>query len=216
MESTLLFLSTAGTAISIGVSLTPIPSMISAYKTKKLSISHLFLILNNLNSLSWALYGYKTENPAIYINNTVTTLLSLAWIFLYHQIKNDFVIYISQYIVSVLSFSLVVMNFCTPDMIGWICLIFNILGYAAPIELIPIALKEKNSKYIDIVIIGVCQMNSLIWFTYGQLTQNYFIIAPNLLGIFFSAFQILIYMWASGYLPHSTFAALSRYYADKN
>ncbi|CAG9319945.1 unnamed protein product [Blepharisma stoltei] len=216
METMISLLGTVGSIISVSVSLSPASRMMKVQKTKKLDeVPYLFLLLNHLCSLSWATYGFIGGYGAIMINNGISTVIGHCFIGWYHQIKGDLASYMLVYTTAIFASALILISFIPIDIIGWICLISNFALYLGPLETSSKALAEKNPNYIDIFIIGICQVNSLIWMSYGILVQNNFIVAPCLFGAFLCAFQITIYVWANNWFPMPIYEKLSKLLANK-
>ncbi|CAG9324321.1 unnamed protein product [Blepharisma stoltei] len=202
--------SAIGISVSFGLNLTPIPSLIKANKTRDLSeISHLYLIIASLNYLNWCLYATKESLIGPLINNISGLCFVMTYIIIYHKIKQDTWKFNSIYFGCCLIGSMIVFKIVPSYLLGFLSVGLSALQYIAPIEQIKPALLNKDHKYIDIFIIPALICNATVWGNYGILVNDWFIIIPNLLGLLFSLFQILVYAWAKGYLPHSLFSKLA-------
>ncbi|CAG9311509.1 unnamed protein product [Blepharisma stoltei] len=222
MEFVPIVLSGLGTLLSIGVNLSPLPSLLKASKSKNLEeISHLYLILSNLIPLIWSLYGLKSKIWLIYIPAQLTFFTSLAWIAWYHIISKNSIIFMFWYLLSIFSSSIIFLNCLTANNLGLAAVIISFGGIFAPLQQVPYALLEMDHKYIDINIMVSCLFCGAVWLLYGYFINNRFIIIPNSVGIIFCLLQIGVYAWARGILPCPCLTRISKfliaYYSyDKN
>ncbi|CAG9333979.1 unnamed protein product [Blepharisma stoltei] len=208
--------STTGIFISFILNLTPIPSLIKANITRDISeISHAYLIMASANYLNWCLYATKVDLLGPLINNLIGLCFTIAYIIVYHKIKGDIWKFGPIYFSCCACISLIMFKVPPSDLLGLLSVGLSALQYMAPIEQIKPALLNKDPKYIDIFLIPALMSNAAVWGVYGFLVDDWFIIIPNLMGLLFSLFQILVYVWAQGFLPHPTFSWLANKIREK-
>lgn len=69
-----------------------------------------------------------------------------------------------------------------------------IFFYAAPLSSIVTILRTKNSASIHFWTMFMMTANAFFWCVYGLAIQDYYILLPNGLGLFFGIIQIVLYM----------------------
>jgi uncharacterized protein with PQ loop repeat len=88
-----------GTSFSVFFSLSPIPRLAQAWKSRSLdAVSHIFLVSTNVNAIVWLVYSIRVESSALAVSNSaliVTTTINLV---LYHMINHDPIIFFAKYV----------------------------------------------------------------------------------------------------------------------
>ena len=69
-----------------------------------------------------------------------------------------------------------------------------IFFYAAPLSSIVTILRTKNSASIHFWTMFMMTANAFFWCVYGLAIQDYYILLPNGMGLFFDIIQIMLYM----------------------
>lgn len=136
--------------------------------------------------------------------------MSLAWITWYHVINENAVTFMFEYISALIFVMYLFVNLLNEDDLGLAAILVSFAGMIAPLEQISPALKETNHRYIDINIMTACFFSGVVWFSYGFLYKNNYIMIPNTFGVLFCTFQIAIWCWAKGWLPSPCFSWLSK------
>ncbi|CAG9331160.1 unnamed protein product [Blepharisma stoltei] len=200
-----------GIAASVYLNLSPIPSLKRAYKTKDIKeISQAYLTIASLNFALWTLYGIKADLIEVFIGNLICFCLSTIWICTYHGIKGDWIIYIPIYIISMSSLLVVLYIFCPKLILGLLGIGATVLMYGAPIERIIPALKYKDYSYIDVWILTALIFNAASWIIYGVIVDDWLILAPNIAGLIFTIFQLILYLWARSLISCGLFTMISK------
>ena len=99
-------------------------------------------------------------------------------------------------ILSILTFAIVLLlTVVITDkiLIGQICFIFCSILYISPSQLIIKVINSKNYNLIPIYWAIISAVGYGSWRIFGLFNFNLYIIIPNLVGIFFSLFQIILY-----------------------
>lgn len=196
-------LAALGTLLAILVSISPIPSLIRAWKSKELSeISHTYLLMANLNPLLWLQFALRTANWDILIPNLVTFSLSLVYVMVYHIVSRDYLLFGLKYISSVSIITLFGISVLPEPYLGFLAVTANLLGFAAPLEQLGPVMVEKESRYIDMNIICASLCCAGVWLGFGIASSNLYILIPNAAGVALCVLQITMYFWARSYIPH--------------
>lgn len=196
-------LAALGTLLAVLVSISPIPSLMRAWKSKELSeISHTYLLMANLNPLIWLQFALRTANIDILIPNLVTFSLSLIYVIVYHIVSKDYLLFGVKYISTICIITLFGISVLPIPYLGFLAVIANLLGFAAPLEQLGPVMIEKESRYIDINIIGASLCCAGVWLGFGIASSNLYILIPNAAGVLLCILQITMYFWARSYIPH--------------
>ncbi|KAH9539468.1 hypothetical protein CY35_15G059700 [Sphagnum magellanicum] len=77
--------------------------------------------------------------------------------------------------------------------VGSICVVVNILMYAAPLTIMRNVIKTKSVVSMPIGLSVASFFNGLIWTAYGGIKGDKFILIPNGLGLLFCISQFILY-----------------------
>ncbi|PWA76893.1 SWEET sugar transporter [Artemisia annua] len=77
--------------------------------------------------------------------------------------------------------------------VGWICLIFSLCVFVAPLGVLRQVLKTKSVEYMPILLSLALTLSAVMWFFYGLLLGDFNIAIPNTLGFTFGIIQIILY-----------------------
>ena len=79
--------------------------------------------------------------------------------------------------------------------IGLGAMIFNIGMYAAPAQNIITVFKTEDETLLPVHISIIAFFCSTTWLTYGLLNFDINVVVPNVLGVIFTVFQIVVYFY---------------------
>ena len=171
---------TLGTFFSIVLCASPTPTYIAAWKTKDLrSISYPFLLATFLWSLIYGFYFLRADNISVANMNLSCAAICGVMMVAYHIINGDILSFVPKMTAGVVLSYALGMSILP---IGLVASIANILHYGMIIatfpKLVP-ALKMKDPAYINLPIIWAGSVSGSLWMTYGLLTYDVFVFAPN-------------------------------------
>ncbi|GMF36426.1 unnamed protein product [Phytophthora fragariaefolia] len=78
--------------------------------------------------------------------------------------------------------------------VGVLCDVVAVCLYGAPMEKIFHVLKYRSAVFINVHMVVASLANNVMWFTYGVLTDNWYIISPNILFITLNSSTLILYL----------------------
>ena len=171
---------TIGTFFSIVLCASPTPTYIAAWKTKDLrSISYPFLLATTLWSLIYGFYFIRIDNISVANMNLSCAVIWGAMMVFYHIINGDILRFVPMGMAGLWMSYALGMSILPIGLVGSIA---NVLHYGMIVatfpKLVP-ALKMKDPAYINLPIVWAGSVSGSCWMTYGLLTQDIFVFAPN-------------------------------------
>ncbi|KAM7273225.1 hypothetical protein ACFE04_027889 [Oxalis oulophora] len=196
-----------GNIISFGLFASPIPTFIKICKDKSVGEFKADpYVATVVNCMLWTFYGMPFVHPdsllVITINGTgfVMESIYVSIFFIYSPWPKRKKIIIA--ILAELVFMAVVI-FCTLHfysdtkhrsmIVGSICIIFNIIMYAAPLTVMHSVIKTKSVKYMPFFLSLANFCNGIIWLIYSLLKFDINILIPNALGSVSGLVQLILY-----------------------
>jgi solute carrier family 50 protein (sugar transporter) len=76
--------------------------------------------------------------------------------------------------------------------LGFISDVVSVCLYGAPMEKIFMVLKHKSAAFFNFPMVVAALCNNVTWFTYGLVTNNWFIVAPNILFMVLGSLTVFL------------------------
>lgn len=202
-------LNVLGSVTGMAVNVSPIPELLKATKTRQLEgVSHSFLACTNFNAVLWLLYSVKADYKYIFFPNMINFGATLALLIWFNLLNRSLWKFLALYVPVLALTSLFHLQVVPEDLVGLVAVLVNFFYFLAPLGQLEPVFLEKQCEHIDLYVLLSCFVNGLFWSMIGIITNNYYMIVPNLGGLLVSVFQFSVYFWALGTLPHEVFSGL--------
>ncbi|KAK9072358.1 hypothetical protein SSX86_008792 [Deinandra increscens subsp. villosa] len=194
-----------GNAVSFMVFLSPLPTFYKIYKKKSADgYQSVPYVVGLFSAMLWIYYALIKGNCMLLITiNTVGVFIQTFYIcfFLFYAPKKARIESFKLIgLMIVLGFGLIVVltqvlahGATRVIILGWICLVFALCVFVAPLGVVRQVIKTKSVEFMPILLSVALTMNAVTWFFYGLLLHDYNIAIPNVLGFTFGIFQMILY-----------------------
>ncbi|KAK7411014.1 hypothetical protein VNO78_02346 [Psophocarpus tetragonolobus] len=196
-----------GNVISFMVFLAPLPTFYQIYKKKSTEgFQSLPYVVALFSSMLWIYYALVKKDASlllITINSfgCVIETIYLAIFLVYAPSKTRYSTIKLLLLLNVFGFGAMLLStlYLTTgskrlSVIGWICLVFNISVFAAPLCIMKRVIKTKSVEFMPFSLSFFLTLNAVMWFFYGLLLRDYYIALPNTLGFLFGIIQMVLYL----------------------
>lgn len=194
-----------GATLSLFFFISPIVPIIKLCK-KQIKVKEIPIVMfvcSVLNCTLWFSYGLFIEEHPVWVCNAIGALFTSFWIIIY------FVFYVELQWLKAIIYNLLYCNFIGElyyivhiivgkehnDIIGWIVMVINILMYASPGANIYNFYKTGNLELLPIYSVITSLVSSTFWLIYGITLVDFSIMVPNGLGVAFSIFQLVSWIY---------------------
>ena len=160
----------------------------------------ILLICSFMNCILWGDYGLLLDRFLIYFANGIGGTITLIWIviFIIHFVEKRFamaLLYNLILTIAIVGIALLFFFIVPYQVTGKIAMVFNVLMYASPGEKMITVFRTGNYKLIPIwsTLGGIAC--SACWMIYGIYLMDWNQIIPNGLGVLFSIFQVIVFLF---------------------
>ncbi|KAL2935559.1 Bidirectional sugar transporter SWEET11 [Bienertia sinuspersici] len=195
-----------GNVISFAVFLSPIPTFYRIYKKKSTEeFQSIPYVVALFSAMLWLLYAFvKTDVIFLVTINCFGFFVEIIYltVFLIYANKKARLSSVKQLLLfNVFGFG--VIFFCTMVIakttrvrlliLGWICLIFSLCVFVAPLGVMRKVIRTKSVEYMPFFLSFFLTISAIVWFFYGLLKHDYYVAVPNVLGFTFGIVQMILY-----------------------
>uniref|UniRef100_A0A914XQK2 Sugar transporter SWEET n=1 Tax=Plectus sambesii TaxID=2011161 RepID=A0A914XQK2_9BILA len=169
-------------------------------------------LMGALSGFFWLRYGLlKGDNSVLIVNGIgiVSQVLYLLYFYSYTRVKtsiNRQLAFITVCALGMLAYVHVLLP--TPDVaidhLGFMCMILNILTFAAPLAALRDVIRDRCCESLPLPLCIANLVVSVQWYFYGALLDDPYIKSPNIFGVFLALIQLsffLVYPRKRMYFP---------------
>ncbi|KAG9133552.1 hypothetical protein Leryth_016503 [Lithospermum erythrorhizon] len=80
------------------------------------------------------------------------------------------------------------------QIIGWICMTTSASVFIAPLTVIKQVIRTKSVEFMPFWLSFTLGLSAIMWFFYGMLLNDFYVMIPNVLGLIFSILQMALYI----------------------
>ncbi|XP_019189385.1 PREDICTED: bidirectional sugar transporter SWEET14-like [Ipomoea nil] len=196
-----------GNIVSFMVYLAPVPTFIKIYKKKSTEgYQSVPYVVGLFSAMLWIYYAFLTPDTTLLITiNSVGCFIQTSYIsfFLFYATKKAKIDTMKTLLLlNVGGYGLIILitQFVAKDtssrahIVGWICLVFALCVFVAPLCIVRQVIKTKSVEYMPFLLSFFLTLSAVMWFFYGLLRKDYNIAIPNILGFIFGILQMVLYV----------------------
>lgn len=196
--------------LATSLRLTEAPAIRTAWTRKSTEeLSVLTILACNISDLLWMDYNMKVGNFALAWTFSGPFLVSIVWLCVLTTIEKRFVSSMLKYALISLLGSAVLLYYIPLYIAGTVAVLANLVTILAPIMVISQALNEKDPYYIGLRHLTASTLSFIVLGVYSWSIKDFYMVVPNILGLYICLVQVIVLLWAKGWLPHSFLAQLS-------
>ncbi|KAK6930763.1 SWEET sugar transporter [Dillenia turbinata] len=156
------------------------------------------------SAMLWLYYGMlKSFDNTIVIINSVGCVIETFYITLYIifasrnarilTLKLLSFLNLGLFTLIIIIIQLLVKHSKSLEALGWICAIFSVSVFAAPLSIMFKVIRTKSIKFMPFTLSFFLTLCAIAWLFYGLLVNDWYIAVPNMLGLIFGVAQMLLY-----------------------
>ncbi|KAI7732193.1 hypothetical protein M8C21_033206 [Ambrosia artemisiifolia] len=222
MVLTIMLFKLAGNVVSFMVFLAPLPTFYKVYKKKSSEgFQSTPYVVGLLSAMLWIYYAFlKTNTMLLLTINCIGCFIQTFYIcfFLFYAPKKTRMESLKLIVLLiVIGFGLVVVltqlfasGVYRVMIVGWICLVFSLCVFVAPLGVVRQVIKTKSVEYMPFLLSVALTLNAVTWFFYGILLGDFNIAIPNVLGFTFGIIQMTLYVVYKNYKKPVSCETLSK------
>ncbi|KAK7272950.1 hypothetical protein RIF29_13995 [Crotalaria pallida] len=195
-----------GNIVSFLVFLAPLPTFYKIFKNKSSEgFQSIPYVVALLSALLLLYYGFLKTNAILIITiNAIGIAIEISYLILYtvYGTKKQKISTLTMVLISDVGgfgLTLLVSVFVFKGInrvhaVGWICAVFNIAVFAAPLSIMRKVITTKSVEYMPFSLSVFLTLCATTWFFYGLFDKDYYIMIPNVLGFLFGIAQMILYL----------------------
>ncbi|KAK4362738.1 hypothetical protein RND71_017979 [Anisodus tanguticus] len=195
-----------GNIVSFIVFLSPLPTFYTIYKKKTAEgYQSIPYVVALFSSMLWIYYAFLKTNTTLLITiNSFGVFIETIYVgfYLFYAPKKSRVQTIKMLLLFVVGgFGAIILvtqflfkGAVRGQVVGWICLVFSLCVFVAPLGIVRKVIKTKSVEYMPLLLSVFLTLSAVMWFFYGLLLKDINIAAPNVLGFIFGILQMVLYV----------------------
>ncbi|OAY30644.1 bidirectional sugar transporter SWEET10 [Manihot esculenta] len=192
--------------ISAMVCLAPLPTFYQICKKKTSEgFQSIPYVIALFSAMLWLFYALFDGNSTLLVTiNSFTFFMEIGYITVYiiYATKKDRMFTIKLLLFfNVFGFGMISIFtlFLTHgrqrvDVLGWICMIFALCVFVAPMGIMRKVIKTKSVEFMPFSLSFFLTLTAVMWFFYGFLKKDLYVAIPNTLGFLFGIAQMVLYL----------------------
>lgn len=165
-----------------------------------------------INCQAWLLYGYFTKDVYIIAPNIFGCVFGHYYVIstlplqsIEQQRATLLIMLIGPFILSftaTLAFAVFSDPIVGKNLLGSLCVILLMFFYSSPLASMRTAIRQRSAASINLNLALACLINASLWSAYGfAISDYYYVLGPNLLGVTTSLVQIILVQLYGSDLP---------------
>ncbi|XP_061338349.1 bidirectional sugar transporter SWEET9-like [Gastrolobium bilobum] len=195
-----------GNIVSFMVFLAPLPTFYTIFKNKSSEgFQSIPYVVALLSALLLLYYGFLKAHAILIITiNSIGCVIEVAYLLMYitYAPKKQKVSTLAMILIAdvggfgltMIITTFVVKGSARVHAVGWVCAIFNIAVFAAPLSIMRKVIKTKSVEFMPFPLSLFLTLCATMWFFYGFFDKDHFIMLPNVLGFLFGFSQMILYI----------------------
>lgn len=200
-----------GNVISFMVFLAPVHTFGTIYKKKSAEgFQSINYVVGLFSAMLWIYYAFlRPGNMLLVTINSFGCFIETVYLLFYlfyasrnARIRTAWILLITLLgfgvIILVTQWRLLVKPENRGEVIGWICLVFSLCVFVAPLAILRKVIRTKSVEYMPILLSVFLTLSAVVWFFYGLFLHDLNIAIPNVLGLILGVLQIVLYFVYKG------------------
>ncbi|WKA07849.1 hypothetical protein VitviT2T_025624 [Vitis vinifera] len=194
-----------GNLMSFLVYLAPIPTFTRVIKKKSTEgFQSVPYVIALFSAMLWMYYGLVNTNASFLLSvNGFGCFIEIIYISIYLIFAPRRARILTLRLLLLINLGafcliLIVTNFMVKrphrvKAVGWVCLIFAVSVFAAPLSIMRLVIRTKSVEFMPLPLSICLTLSAVGWFFYGILQMDLYIAMPNTLGFVFGLIQMILY-----------------------